>query len=119
MDTQQAYNTWANTYDTVANKTRDLELIAAKEVLQNADFSEVLEIGCGTGKNTRWLQAKSNAITAVVFSEEMMKQAQTKITANNVTFKKSDRTKEWNFKEASLIIISLVVEHIEDIDFNI
>jgi ubiquinone/menaquinone biosynthesis C-methylase UbiE len=117
MDTQQAYNEWAATYDTMANKTRDLELLAAQNILASADFSSVLEIGCGTGKNTSWIAEKTNDLTAVDFSEGMLKVAMEKIKLPQVNFQQADLTKPWHFKKVSLIICSLVLEHIENIDF--
>ena len=115
MDTKEAYNKWSGTYDTMPNKTRDLELIAAKEVLATANFSAVLEIGCGTGKNTEWLSKRTNDLTAVDFSEGMLEQARKKITDTHVNFQQADITKPWNFKRSTLIICSLVLEHIEDL----
>ncbi len=116
MDTQQAYNKWSHTYDSVLNKTRDLELIAAKQLLASADFSSVLEIGCGTGKNTSWLKEKTNQLTAVDFSEGMLEQARAKITDVHVRFQQADITKPWDFKSSTLIICSLVLEHIKVLD---
>ena len=97
MNTQQSYNKWAETYDKMPNKTRDLELIAGKEVLASANFSTVLEIGCGTGKNTEWLLEKTNDLTAVDFSEGMLEQARKKINDPHVKFQQADITKPWNF----------------------
>lgn len=116
MNTQAAYDEWAGTYDSVQNKTRDLELIAGKEVLTNADFSGVLEAGCGTGKNTSWLIERSKHITAVDFSEGMLEIAKQKIQSAHVKFQQADLTKPWNFDKVSLIICSLVLEHIENLD---
>jgi ubiquinone/menaquinone biosynthesis C-methylase UbiE len=117
MDTQQAYNHWAHSYDSDDNKTRDLELVAGQQVLTGADFSKVLEIGCGTGKNTVWLAEKATTLTAVDFSEEMMKLARQKVNCSHVQFRQADITKPWNFGSATLITCSLVLEHIQDIDF--
>lgn len=117
MNTQSAYNNWAPTYDAVENKTRDLELIAGKQVLANVDFSKVLELGCGTGKNTIWLAEKAKKISAVDFSEEMMNVARQKISAKNIKFQQADITKPWSFKKSTLITCSLILEHIENIDF--
>ena len=104
MDTQSAYNLWADTYDTVLNKTRDLELIAAKELLAKADFSSVLEIGCGTGKNTEWIIERATSITAVDFSKGMLEKARTKFKSDTVQFCEADITKQWNFNQSTLII---------------
>ena len=117
MNTQTAYNNWAATYDSINNKTRDLELIAGKQLLVNADFSKVLELGCGTGKNTAWLSTKAKKLTAVDFSEEMMNIAQQKMNADHIKFQQADITKPWHFKKATLVTCSLILEHIENIDF--
>lgn len=117
MNTQTAYNNWAPTYDSVENKTRDLELTAGKQILANADLSKVLELGCGTGKNTAWLAEKAKKILAIDFSEEMMNIARQKITGKNVEFQQADITKPWPFKKSTLITCSLILEHIQNIDF--
>ena len=72
MDVQQGYNQWAEQYDTNQNKTRDLEAIALRNILEKINFNSCLEIGCGTGKNTEWLIAKAETVTAVDLSEEML-----------------------------------------------
>lgn len=117
MDTRKAYDQWSATYDTVVNKTRDLELVAVQQVLSKTDFSKVLEIGCGTGKNTGWISKRTNDLTAVDFSEEMLKIARQKIKGDHVKFLACDLTLPWNFDKSSLIICSLVLEHIENIEF--
>jgi ubiquinone/menaquinone biosynthesis C-methylase UbiE len=117
MDTQKAYDQWSSTYDSIANKSRDLELVAGKEMLTVADFTKVLEIGCGTGKNTSWLVDKTKDLLAVDFSEGMLAVATRKINSAHVNFQQADITKQWNFKKVSLIVCSLVLEHIENIDF--
>ena len=92
MNTQEAYNSWAGSYDNVINKTRDLEQLAAKSFLVNVDFTRVLEIGCGTGKNTIWISEKAGEMLAIDFSEEMMSIARKKVPSR-VQFKKADITK--------------------------
>ena len=119
MDNQQAYNVWADQYDTNSNCTRDLEAIALRDVLGKIQFSKVLEIGCGTGKNSEWLVKQSEQVTAVDFSEEMLNKAKAKVLAPNIKFIQADITKEWSFTNETfdLVTFSLVLEHIEDIDF--
>jgi len=117
MKTQDAYDRWAESYDQVMNKTRDLEQIAAKDSLEKADFEKVIEIGCGTGKNTVWIAEKCKVLLAVDFSEEMMNIARQKIDSSHVQFLKADITRAWNFHKATLITCSLVLEHIQNIEF--
>lgn len=117
MNTQEAYDRWAESYDSVVNKTRDLEHAAAKQSLSSADFSRVIELGCGTGKNTVWIAERAKELVALDFSEEMMNIARQKITTPHVQFRQADITKEWNFGKATLITCSLVLEHIENLNF--
>ncbi len=119
MKINEAYNIWADQYDTNINKTRDLEAISLRKTLQNFDFQNCLEIGCGTGKNTEWLIEKANLVTAVDFSYEMLAKAKAKIQSDKVEFIQADITKEWDFAKADkfdLVTFSLVLEHIENLN---
>lgn len=117
MNTEDAYNDWADTYDTVNNKTRDLEAIALREVLGDTVYETILEIGCGTGKNSAWLAGRCNLLTAVDFSAKMLRIARTKINSENVDFRQADITESWSFNKTDLITCSLVLEHIENLSF--
>jgi ubiquinone/menaquinone biosynthesis C-methylase UbiE len=118
MDTKQAYNLWSKQYDSNTNKTRDVEARALRTTLVNYDFERVLEIGCGTGKNTEWLLEKSTHITALDLSDEMIAKAKEKITSDKVNFIQADVKESWNFTndKFDLVSFSLVLEHIENLD---
>lgn len=118
MDVRKAYNIWAEQYDTNKNNTRDMEAISLRETLENIDFEDCLEIGCGTGKNTQWLVTKAQSVVSVDLSEEMLKIAKEKVVSENVRFYQADITREWSFvhKIYDLITFSLVLEHIKDLD---
>ena len=118
MDVQQAYNRWAEHYDTNSNKTRDLEAISLRSTLGNDKFEYCLEIGCGTGKNTEWLLTKATKVIAVDLSEEMLTKARQKINAENVWFVQADINSNWNFvnEKFDLVTFSLVLEHIENLN---
>jgi ubiquinone/menaquinone biosynthesis C-methylase UbiE len=119
MTNQQAYNLWAEQYDSNKNLTRDIEAKALRATLSNYNFESILEVGCGTGKNSEWLVTKAAKIVAVDFSEEMLGKARSKITLPNINFVQADITSEWSFtKEVfNLITFSLVLEHIQNINF--
>lgn len=87
MDTRQAYNIWASQYDTNDNKTRELEGQALRTSLADISFDKCLEIGCGTGKNTKWLLEKAKWVTGIDLSDEMLAKARQKITSDRVDFK--------------------------------
>ena len=119
MAVREAYNTWSATYDTVENKTRDLEARACREILSEISFETVIELGCGTGKNTEWLARRAKHVTAVDLSEEMQAVARRKVKAANVSFELADIKAPWSFASANadLITCSLILEHVENLKF--
>lgn len=119
MNVEQAYDNWAAQYDSNQNKTRDLEALALRETLAHVPFTACLEIGCGTGKNTVWYLTQAKKVLAVDFSGEMLGQARQKITASHVQFHLADITRNWDFRQElyDLVSFSLVLEHIENLDF--
>lgn len=118
MNVKQAYNIWADQYDTNNNRTRDLEAISLRETLKDISVEKCLEIGCGTGKNTEWLINISANLTAIDLSEEMLGKAKQKIISDKVQFIQADITKDWDFTNGlyDMVTFSLVLEHIEDLN---
>jgi ubiquinone/menaquinone biosynthesis C-methylase UbiE len=119
MSIEKSYNSWAEQYDTNENKTRDLDRKATIETVSKYDFGNVLELGCGTGKNTEWLITKAKFVIGLDFSEEMLNKAKDKIQKDKVLFQKADLTKKWEIENnfADLITCSLTLEHIKNLDF--
>ncbi len=118
MNNSEAYDRWANSYDSVANLTRDVEGAVMREMLSVISFESVLELGCGTGKNTVWLAAGNRKVTGADFSHGMLSQAGNKLPAN-IRLVEADITRPWNFlyEKVDLVTESLVLEHLPDLDF--
>jgi predicted TPR repeat methyltransferase len=119
MNIEKAYNIWADKYDTNLNKTRDLDTTSTIETLNKFEFSKVIELGCGTGKNTAYLLQKADKVIGLDFSQEMLRKAKMKIKDERAEFQKADLTVDWNIENdyADLITSSLVLEHIKNLDF--
>ena len=119
MKIQQAYEEWAATYDSDRNLTRDLDEQVMRILLGNLRFDSVLEIGCGTGKNTALLANIARTVRAVDFSEAMLAKAKEKSAFGNVTFTEADINEPWPFEDqsANLITFNLVLEHIAGLRF--
>jgi ubiquinone/menaquinone biosynthesis C-methylase UbiE len=116
-----AYNEWAETYDIDQNRTRDL----AAQVLRQADLNftdrNVIEAGCGTGRNTEWLarpDAGAAGIVALDFSEEMLTRARGRVRDPRVRFVQHDVRATWPIEDASadLVIAMLILEHVEIVE---
>ena len=97
---QSAYNNWAHSYDAMENKTRDLDrevtMLMLADVIHPTSF--VLELGCGTGKNTEWFIKNSKKVTAVDFSQEMLNKAVQKFSSDNLIFQQADIAQPWPFE---------------------
>jgi ubiquinone/menaquinone biosynthesis C-methylase UbiE len=119
MSIQNAYNEWSDTYDTDHNLTRDLDQKVTREALTNLHFESILEIGCGTGKNTTFLAQVGTRVHAMDFSEGMIEKARDKVKAENVRFSVADLTQTWPCEDRAydLIVCNLVLEHIADLSF--
>jgi len=111
-----AYNEWAHQYDTNANRTRDLNAKVLRQ--QPFDLADkwVLEIGCGTGFNTRWLAERARFIVGVDIAEGMLRKAHRRLGPSRTRVLQADITKQWPFGQAfDMVIANLVLEHVMDL----
>lgn len=113
-----AYDRWAETYDTDPNRTREL----AGEVLRQVELpiagSDIVEIGCGTGLNTKWLATQAASITALDFSEKMLRHAATRIQDPKARLIQHDVRTTWPLADdaADVIVAMLILEHVEHLE---
>ena len=117
MKIQDAYNAWADTYDSNNNLTRDLDSTMTQRLLTGQQFDSILELGCGTGKNTSFIAQIGKHVHALDFSQEMIQKARTKVKSENVRFETADLTHRWPCEDDAydLIVCNLVLEHINDL----
>jgi 2-polyprenyl-3-methyl-5-hydroxy-6-metoxy-1,4-benzoquinol methylase len=119
VSVQLAYTDWSLTYDTDTNRTRDLDAVVTRQMLAGMQSHSILELGCGTGKNTVWLAELGERVLAMDFSEGMLGKAKAKITQPNVTFAFADLNQPWPTTDHTfdLVVGNLVLEHIANLDF--
>ena len=92
---------------------------STKKSLENFSFRNCLEIGCGTGKNTVWLEQRveKNALQWI-FLPTCLKAAM-KIQNHMFILLRLTFLKDWQFagnEKFDLVVFSLVLEHIENLD---
>lgn len=110
----RAYDRWAASYDADRNVTRDLDATVVRSVNLPIDGVDVVELGCGTGKNTAWLADRAGRVTALDFSPGMLARAQERVAASHVRFAEHDIRRPWPLPDASadVVIGNLVLEHV-------
>jgi ubiquinone/menaquinone biosynthesis C-methylase UbiE len=118
MKIPDAYNRWSSTYDIDENLTRDLDQSITRDILADLHCKLVVEIGCGTGKNTALLATMGEKVHAFDISTGMIRRAKEKLRSSKVTFSVADITRPWPYVAncADLIVCNLVLEHIEKLD---
>jgi malonyl-CoA O-methyltransferase len=116
MKVRQLYNEWSTTYDFDDNATRDLDKRVLAKVLRGLRFDSIVEMGCGTGKNTPLLAKTGRRVQAVDFSAGMLAQARKK-PLPNVTWSLADIARRWpqQNRSAELVVCNLVLEHISNL----
>lgn len=119
MKVETAYNAWSATYDSDQNRTRDLDEQVTRLELGDLRWKAVLEVGCGTGKNTKLLADISEQVCCLDFSAGMIEKAKQRVTSANVTFEIADITKRWPTDDGTfqLVTCNLVLEHVPDLVF--
>jgi len=74
----------------------------------------VLDIGCGNGALTFDLAKKANKVVAIDKNEKNIEVAKNKYGSANIEYKVGDATKDLDNQEFNAIVLSNVLEHIED-----
>jgi ubiquinone/menaquinone biosynthesis C-methylase UbiE len=116
-----AYDRWAASYDDDRNLTRDLDATVLRDAPLALDGRDVLEIGCGTGKNTEWLAERARSLVALDFSEGMLARARERLarrgTDARVRFVRHDVREPLPLPDASadVMVGNLVLEHVRDL----
>jgi malonyl-CoA O-methyltransferase len=114
-----AYDRWAASYDDDRNATRDLDARVVREAPLELAGRDVVELGCGTGKNTVWLAEGARSLVALDFSDGMLARARERLDgtahAAALRFVRHDVRERWPVADAGadVVVGNLVLEHVE------
>ena len=118
-DVARAYDRWAASYDGDRNATRDLDAEVVRRAPIGVDGRDVLELGCGTGKNTAWLAERARSVVALDFSPGMLARARERVggAGHRVRFVQHDVREPWPVPDesADAVVGNLVLEHVEEL----
>ena len=116
-DVAQAYDRWSRRYDDDHNATRDLDARVVRESPLHVSGARILELGCGTGKNSEWLAAQARELVALDFSPGMLDVARRRVRSERARFVEHDITHPWPVAPSSidLVVGNLVLEHVRDL----
>jgi ubiquinone/menaquinone biosynthesis C-methylase UbiE len=117
-DVSIAYDRWAASYDVDRNATRDLDAQVVRNARLGLAGRDVLELGCGTGKNTVFFAEHAHRVIAMDFSVEMLARARQRVRSEVVEYVQQDIRGEWPIPSASidLVIGNLILEHVEHLE---
>jgi ubiquinone/menaquinone biosynthesis C-methylase UbiE len=117
VDVARAYDRWATQYDDDQNATRDLDAEVVRRAPLRLDGRDVLELGCGTGKNTVFLAESARVVVAMDFSDGMLAAARRRVRSPKVRFVQHDVRESWPLADGSVDVVvgNLVLEHVRDL----
>lgn len=117
LSTREGYDRWAAVYDTDGNPLIAMEEPEVDRLVGDITGRTVLDVGCGTGRHALRFAAAGADVTAIDFSEEMLRKAQAKPEAVGVQFVVHDLAEPLPFPTASFdrVVCGLVVDHIADL----
>jgi malonyl-CoA O-methyltransferase len=117
MAVRDAYDAWAATYDAQDNDTRDLDAAVLREAGLPFEGEMVVELGPGTGKNTRYFAAHARSVLALDLSPGMLARARELVLDAHVSFVEHDITLPWPVASgrAGIVAGNLVLEHVADL----
>lgn len=115
---RDGYNLWCQDYDLFDNPLIALSDDALREAPLRLQGRDVLDLGCGTGRNCAYaLGEGADSVTGIDGSEGMLKVAKERLRGNTdrSTFVEGDISSPLPFPHLSfdVVIISLVLEHLE------
>jgi malonyl-CoA O-methyltransferase len=113
---RSAYDRWSRVYDQQPNSTVAADEAHFPGVWRHLSGRRVLDVGCGTGRHTLKLVRQGNEVVGIDLSEGMLSVARRTLDGHPVTLIRADfmTDDELGDGEFAAVVVSLVLEHIED-----
>jgi ubiquinone/menaquinone biosynthesis C-methylase UbiE len=117
LSVEAGYDAWAAFYDRDDNPIRDLDARVLRAQPFVPEARRVIEIGCGTGKNTGFFARFAQHVIGIDFSKQMLARARAHPIPANVRLVRHDLRERWpvDDTDADLVSIDLVLEHVAEL----
>ena len=118
LPTDRGYDRWSDFYDREDNPLVALESELVFQHLGSLSGLSVVDLGCGTGRQTLKMAELGADVTGVDFSDGMLAQARRKSAGRQVRFIRHDLETPLPFEEATFdrVVSCLVLDHIRNLD---
>ena len=83
---RRGYDRWAGIYDHDSNPLVALEETYVRKAMGSVRGQVALDLGCGTGRHAFWLAEAGASVTALDFSDGMLREAHQKPGAEAIRF---------------------------------
>lgn len=115
LPVQAGYDRWSEIYDTDGNPLIALEDPVVRRWLGDVADRRIADVGCGTGRHTKWLAEAGAWVVALDVSPGMMDRAIRKVKCSRVLFCRHELPTPLPLRDQSCdhVLFALVGEHIE------
>jgi ubiquinone/menaquinone biosynthesis C-methylase UbiE len=79
INVDDGYQRWAESYDEAPNQLIDLEQPVVREILDRLPIGVALDVGCGTGRHTRYLADLGHRVIGIDRSPAMLARGRVKV----------------------------------------
>ncbi len=114
---RSGYDLWAATYDVTPNPVVAMDARVTVSAVAARAGEQVLDAGCGTGRNLPGLLAAGAVVTGIDFSAGMLRVARLN-RHPIVPFVQADMQATWPFRDGAfdVVLCALVGEHLDRLD---
>ncbi len=114
-DIKSGYKIWSKTYDTEENILIQIEEPIVKRILKKYSRGKALDLGCGTGRYSLYLDSLGHSVTGVDISKDMIRLAQKK--SKKVQFIQGDISNlSFEDNKFDLMVSGLAIHYVKNLE---
>lgn len=115
---ESGYKIWSKIYDTEENILIEIEEPIVKKLLEKYPTGKVVDLGCGTGRYSLYLDSHGHSVTGIDISKDMINVARSK--NKRVKFLQGDMRKlPFNDNEFDFAISGLAIHYVKNLEETI